>query len=43
MAVDTIFLCFLEDIDRHDGSEENPYYMNSDLKRILELKEDKQE
>merc|ERR1711874_329495 len=41
MAVDTIFLCFLEDIDKHDGSEENPYFMNEDLLRILEIKEDK--
>jgi len=43
MAVDTIFLCFLQDIEMHDGSEENPYFMNQDLKKILELKEDKQE
>eukprot|EP00090_Calanus_glacialis_P041007 TRINITY_DN7188_c0_g1_i2.p1 TRINITY_DN7188_c0_g1~~TRINITY_DN7188_c0_g1_i2.p1 ORF type:complete len:720 (-),score=98.82 TRINITY_DN7188_c0_g1_i2:192-2351(-) len=43
MAVDTIFLCFLEDIEKHDGSEENPYFMNQDLKKILELKEDKEE
>ena len=57
MAVDTIFLCFLEDLDKHglfscvidsylkiynlDGSQENPYYMNEDLMRILEIKEDK--
>jgi len=43
MGVDTIFLCFLEDIEKHDGSEENPYFMNQDLKKILELKEEKQE
>lgn len=35
MAVDTIFLCFLEDIEKHDGSVENPYFMNEDLKQIL--------
>jgi len=43
MGVDTIFLCFLEDIEKHDGSEDNPYFMNQDLKKILELKEEKQE
>ena len=35
MAVDTIFLCFLEDIEKHDGSEENPYFMHQDLRRVL--------
>ena len=41
MAVDTIFLCFLEDLDKHDGSPDNPYFMNEDLMRILEIKENK--
>ena len=36
MAVDTIFLCFLEDLDRHKGG---PYFMSEDLKNILNLKE----
>ncbi|GFS06978.1 choline transporter-like protein 2 [Elysia marginata] len=27
MAVDTIFICFLEDIERNDGSKDRPYYM----------------
>uniref|UniRef100_A0A915K2S9 Choline transporter-like protein n=1 Tax=Romanomermis culicivorax TaxID=13658 RepID=A0A915K2S9_ROMCU len=35
MAVDTIFLCFLEDCERHDGSSRKPYYMSERLKRIL--------
>ena len=35
MAVDTLFLCFLEDIERNDGSPEKPYYMSKDLKKIL--------
>ena len=39
MAVDTIFLCFLEDVDRHQGG---PYYMSEDLKQILELNEQKE-
>lgn len=35
MGVDTLFLCFLEDLERHDGSVEKPYYMNKELKSIL--------
>ncbi|XP_037514059.1 choline transporter-like protein 4 isoform X4 [Rhipicephalus sanguineus] len=35
MAVDTLFLCFLEDCERHDGSEEKPYYMSKELMKIL--------
>lgn len=35
MGVDTLFLCFLEDIERNDGSVEKPYYMSRDLRKIL--------
>jgi len=35
MAVDTLFLCFLEDLERHDGSAEKPYYMSKGLMKIL--------
>lgn len=35
MAVDTLFLCFLEDIERNDGTSEKPYYMSKDLMKIL--------
>ena len=42
MAVDTIFLCFLEDIERNDGSAEKPYFMNDDLKKILGFMEQSQ-
>ncbi|KAG0722373.1 Choline transporter-like protein 2 [Chionoecetes opilio] len=38
MAVDTIFLCFLEDCERNDGSAEKPYFMSKDLMRILNKK-----
>lgn len=34
-AVDTTFLCFLEDSERNDGSNERPYYMSKDLLKIL--------
>ncbi|KAJ3609355.1 hypothetical protein NHX12_023878 [Muraenolepis orangiensis] len=35
MCVDTLFLCFLEDLERNDGSQEKPYYMSKDLMKIL--------
>merc|ERR1719427_1863701 len=35
MAVDTLFLCFLEDLERNDGSLERPYYMSKGLRQIL--------
>lgn len=35
MAVDTLFLCFLEDIERNDGSPEKPFYMSKQLMKIL--------
>jgi choline transporter-like protein 2/4/5 len=35
MAVDTLFLCFLEDLERNDGSQERPYFMSKSLKSIL--------
>lgn len=35
MAVDTLFLCFLEDCERNDGSPEKPYFMSKNLMRIL--------
>ncbi|KAF4528128.1 hypothetical protein B566_EDAN016331, partial [Ephemera danica] len=38
MAVDTLFLCFLEDCERNDGSAEKPYFMSSKLMKILKKK-----
>uniref|UniRef100_A0A8D2D9C4 Choline transporter-like protein n=1 Tax=Sciurus vulgaris TaxID=55149 RepID=A0A8D2D9C4_SCIVU len=35
MCVDTLFLCFLEDLERNDGSLDRPYYMSKDLLKIL--------
>ncbi|BET01188.1 Plasma-membrane choline transporter [Nesidiocoris tenuis] len=35
MAVDTLFLCFLEDCERNDGSVEKPYFMSVNLMKIL--------
>ncbi|GAB1597591.1 Hypothetical predicted protein, partial [Argonauta hians] len=35
MAVDTLFLCFLDDIEVNDGSAEKPYFMTKQLMSIL--------
>lgn len=35
MAVDTLFLCFLEDLEMNDGSAEKPYFMSKGLMSIL--------
>jgi len=35
MAVDTLFLCFLEDLERNDGSAAKPYFMSRKLKKVL--------
>ncbi|XP_062853267.1 choline transporter-like protein 2 isoform X3 [Trichomycterus rosablanca] len=35
MCVDTLFLCFLEDLERNDGSMERPYFMNQNLLNTL--------
>uniref|UniRef100_A0A8C5WYK7 Choline transporter-like protein n=1 Tax=Laticauda laticaudata TaxID=8630 RepID=A0A8C5WYK7_LATLA len=41
MCVDTLFLCFLEDLERNDGSQEKPYYMSKSLMKILNKKNQK--
>ncbi|KAJ3360420.1 hypothetical protein HDU91_004599 [Kappamyces sp. JEL0680] len=35
LAIDTIFLSALEDLDKNDGSSARPYYMRDELKKIL--------
>ncbi len=35
MAVDTLFLCFLEDLERNDGTPERPYFMSKGLRRVV--------
>ncbi|XP_047427014.1 choline transporter-like protein 2 isoform X1 [Mugil cephalus] len=35
MCVDTLFLCFCEDLERNDGSAARPFYMSSTLREIL--------
>lgn len=41
MAVDTLFLCFLQDLEVNDGSAEKPYYMSKELLGILSKKNKK--
>ncbi|XP_031430332.1 choline transporter-like protein 5-B isoform X3 [Clupea harengus] len=38
MCVDTLFLCFLVDLERNNGSAARPYYMSSELRSILNKK-----
>ena len=38
IAVDTIFLCALKDLEINDGSAEKPYLMSKELKKILSIK-----
>jgi len=42
MAVSTIFLCFLEDLERNDGTPEKPYFMDKSLMKLLGKKNKKQ-
>lgn len=37
MAVDTIFLCAMKDLDINDGSEQKPYMMSKKLLKILNV------
>ncbi|RUS83474.1 hypothetical protein EGW08_008790 [Elysia chlorotica] len=41
MAVDTLFLCFLEDLERNDGSATKPYFMSKGLMKVLGKKNEK--
>ncbi|KAM3620419.1 uncharacterized protein V6R79_023109 [Siganus canaliculatus] len=38
MCVDTLFLCFLVDLEMNDGSPGRPFYMNRTLRRILSIR-----
>lgn len=41
MAVDTLFLSCLVDMEKNDGSREKPYFMTKSLRNILNLKQKK--
>ncbi|XP_006146113.1 choline transporter-like protein 5 isoform X2 [Tupaia chinensis] len=36
MCVETIFICFLEDLERNDGTSARPYYVSQSLLKILQ-------
>uniref|UniRef100_A0A087Y3R0 Choline transporter-like protein n=1 Tax=Poecilia formosa TaxID=48698 RepID=A0A087Y3R0_POEFO len=40
MCVDTLFLCFLEDLERNDGSAERPYFMSQNLLDVMKKSND---
>jgi len=35
VAVDTLFLCLLEDLERNDGSQSKPYFMSKKLRTLV--------
>lgn len=35
MAISTIFICFLEDLERNDGSAQKPYFMSKSLMKVM--------
>ncbi|XP_067094217.1 choline transporter-like protein 4 [Osmerus mordax] len=35
MCIDTLYMCFMEDLERNDGSVQKPYVMSRNLMRIL--------
>ncbi|XP_067057187.1 choline transporter-like protein 4 isoform X1 [Acropora muricata] len=37
MAIDTVFLCVMIDLDMNDGSAEKPYFMSDSLKKLLDV------
>ncbi|KAM6921578.1 choline transporter-like protein 5-B isoform 1-T1 [Xenentodon cancila] len=41
ICVDTLFLCFCEDLERNDGSSSRPYYMSPGLHKILRKGEER--
>ncbi|KAI8622610.1 plasma-membrane choline transporter-domain-containing protein [Chytriomyces sp. MP71] len=37
LGIDTIFMCFLIDSEKNDGSPDRPYYMSDSLKNIMHV------
>ena len=35
MSIDTIYICFLEDMERNDGSPERPYFATKNLMKVM--------
>lgn len=40
MAIKTVFICFLEDCEHHDGSPDHPYYMPKGLIKFASKRPD---
>lgn len=38
MTIDTLFICFVEDSERNDGTADKPYFMSKNLLRLLSKK-----
>ena len=36
MVIDALMVCFCEDLEANDGSEERPYYMSKSLKAFID-------
>lgn len=43
MCVDTLFLCFCEDLERNDGSSDKPFFMSPELHQILSIEKSSEE
>uniref|UniRef100_A0A672SAI0 Choline transporter-like protein n=1 Tax=Sinocyclocheilus grahami TaxID=75366 RepID=A0A672SAI0_SINGR len=43
MCVDTLFLCFCEDLERNDGSSDKPFFMSPELHQILSIEKSTEE
>ncbi|XP_051563682.1 choline transporter-like protein 2 isoform X2 [Myxocyprinus asiaticus] len=43
MCVDTLFLCFCEDLERNDGSSDKPFFMSPELHKILSMEKSTEE
>ncbi len=43
MGVDTILICVLIDVDSNDGSKSRPYFMSTNLKRLLNISNKRRE
>lgn len=40
LGMDTMFVCFCEDVEHNDGSEENPYFMAKKFRKFVGKKKE---
>ena len=43
MGIDSLLMCALIDLNENNGSQEKPYFMSKDLKKILGVENEKKE